>query len=244
MCDSIKCPELFAPEWGSLACSDTHKELGVGSTCHFSCNKGLKLEGSSNVECTASGEWTAPPPTCEGSIPVRCPALITPEQGTMSCRHPLGNFGLNTTCYFGCNAGFTLLGDRARRCRPSGQWTGGTAACRAVRCSELHVIEPGGMNCSNPWGGFSYGSTCTFYCPEGQVLNGSARTACQENGQWSAPMPACQAGPLTIQQALTYFGGAVASTIGLVTCGTLLALLRNHLGTYGVFTNAAFDPSP
>ncbi|XP_059002858.1 P-selectin isoform X2 [Mustela lutreola] len=264
-CEAIKCPELFAPERGSLACSDTHKELGVGSTCRFSCNKGLKLEGSSHVECTASGKWTAPPPTCEGTVTartseaVRCPALITPEQGTMSCRHHLGNFGLNTTCYFGCKAGFTLMGDSARRCRPSGQWTGGTPACRAVRCSELRVIEPGGMNCSNPWGGFSYGSTCTFYCPEGQVLNGSARTACQENGQWSTPMPACQ-GPLTIQQALTYFGGAVASTIGLVTCGTLLALLRkrlrqkddgesplnpqSHLGTYGVFTNAAFDPSP
>nr|XP_025733430.1 P-selectin isoform X8 [Callorhinus ursinus] len=266
ICEAIQCPELFAPEWGSLACSDTHKEFRVGSTCHFSCNKSFKLEGSNNVECTASGKWTAPPPTCEAGIvsartsEVRCPALITPEQGTVSCRHHLGTFGLNTTCYFECKVGFTLMGDSALRCRPSGQWTAGTPACRAVKCSELHVIEPGMMNCSNPWGNFSYGSTCSFHCPEGQLLNGSARTACQENGQWSTPMPACQAGPLTIQQALTYFGGAVASTIGLVTCGTLLALLRkrfrqkddgesplnpqSHLGTYGVFTNAAFDPSP
>ncbi|XP_027978771.1 P-selectin isoform X3 [Eumetopias jubatus] len=265
ICEAIQCPELFAPEWGSLACSDTHKEFRVGSTCHFSCNKGFKLEGPNNVECTASGKWTAPPPTCEAGIvsartsEVRCPALITPEQGTVSCRHHLGTFGLNTTCYFECKVGFTLMGDSALRCRPSGQWTAGTPACRAVKCSELHVIEPGMMNCSNPWGNFSYGSTCSFHCPEGQLLNGSARTACQENGQWSTPMPACQ-GPLTIQQALTYFGGAVASTIGLVTCGTLLALLRkrfrqkddgesplnpqSHLGTYGVFTNAAFDPSP
>nr|XP_035953894.1 P-selectin isoform X6 [Halichoerus grypus] len=266
ICEAIQCPELFAPEWGSLACSDTHKEFRVGSTCHFSCNKGFKLEGPNNVECTASGKWTAPPPTCEAGIlssrtsEVRCPALITPGQGTVSCKHPLGTFGLNTTCYFGCKAGFTLMGDSALRCRPSGQWTAGTPACRAVKCSELHVIEPGMMNCSNPWGNFSYGSTCSFHCPEGQLLNGSARTACQENGQWSTPMPACQARPLTIQQALTYFGGAVASTIGLVTCGTLLALLRkrfrqkddgesplnpqSHLGTYGVFSNAAFDPSP
>ncbi|XP_064450418.1 P-selectin isoform X4 [Mirounga angustirostris] len=266
ICEAIQCPELFAPEWGSLACSDTHKEFRVGSTCHFSCNKGFKLEGPNNVECTASGKWTAPPPTCEaGIVPartseVRCPALITPGQGTVSCRHPLGTFGLNTTCYFGCKAGFTLMGDSALKCRPSGQWTAGTPACRVVKCSELHVIEPGMMNCSNPWGNFSYGSTCSFHCPEGQLLNGSARTACQENGQWSTPMPACQAGPLTIQQALTYFGGAVASAIGLVTCGTLLALLRkrfrqkddgesplnpqSHLGTYGVFSNAAFDPSP
>lgn len=36
------------------------------------------------------------------------------------------------------------------------------------------------------------------------------------------------AGPLTIQEALTYFGGAVASTTGLVMGGTLLALLRKR----------------
>ncbi|XP_002918615.2 P-selectin isoform X3 [Ailuropoda melanoleuca] len=265
LCQAIKCPEVFAPEQGSLACSDTHEEFSVGATCHFSCNKGFKLEGSNNVECTASGKWTAPPPTCKGIVSartpeVRCPDLITPEQGTVSCRHHLGTFALNTTCYFGCKAGFTLVGDRALRCRPSGQWTARSPACRAVKCSELHITEPGVMNCSNPWGNFSYESTCSFRCPEGQLLHGSARTACQENGQWSTPMPACQAGPLAIQQALTYFGGAVALTIGLVTCGTLLALLRkrfrqkddgesplnpqSHLGTYGVFTNAAFDPSP
>ncbi|XP_011222409.1 P-selectin isoform X6 [Ailuropoda melanoleuca] len=266
LCQAIKCPEVFAPEQGSLACSDTHEEFSVGATCHFSCNKGFKLEGSNNVECTASGKWTAPPPTCKAGIvsartpEVRCPDLITPEQGTVSCRHHLGTFALNTTCYFGCKAGFTLVGDRALRCRPSGQWTARSPACRAVKCSELHITEPGVMNCSNPWGNFSYESTCSFRCPEGQLLHGSARTACQENGQWSTPMPACQAGPLAIQQALTYFGGAVALTIGLVTCGTLLALLRkrfrqkddgesplnpqSHLGTYGVFTNAAFDPSP
>ncbi|XP_072589060.1 P-selectin isoform X4 [Vulpes vulpes] len=264
-CEAIKCPELFAPERGSLACSDTHKEFSVGSTCHFSCNKGFKLEGFNNVECTALGKWTAPAPICKGivsapTLKVQCPALITPEQGTVSCRHHLGTFGLNTTCYFGCKAGFILMGDSALRCRPSGKWTAGTPTCQAIKCPELHIIEPGMMNCSNPWGNFSYGSTCSFHCLEGQLLNGSARTACQENGQWSTPMPACKAEPLAIQKSLTYFGGAVASAIGLMTCGTLLALLRkrfrqkddgesplnphSHLGTYGVFTNAAFDPTP
>lgn len=67
----------------------------------------------------------APAPPAE----VRCPALVTPGQGTMSCRHRLGTFGLNTTCYFGCKAGFTLLGDSALSCRPSGQWTAATPAC-------------------------------------------------------------------------------------------------------------------
>uniref|UniRef100_A0A2K6ELG4 p-selectin n=1 Tax=Propithecus coquereli TaxID=379532 RepID=A0A2K6ELG4_PROCO len=262
-CEAIKCPELFAPQQGSLDCSDALGKFNVGSTCHFSCNKGFKLEGYNNVECTTSGRWSAPPPTCNGvaSVPtleVQCPALITPGQGTMSCRHHLGTFGLDTTCHFGCKAGFALVGDSTLRCRPSGQWTAVTPACRAVKCSELHVNKPVMMNCSNLWGDFSYGSTCTFHCPEGQSLNGSARTACRENGHWSTTMPTCQAGPLTIQEALTYFGGAVASATGLVMGGTLLALLRKrfrqkacsflsfliHLGTYGVFTNTAFDPSP
>ncbi|XP_065792837.1 P-selectin [Muntiacus reevesi] len=265
-CEAIKCPELSAPEQGSLHCPDTHGEFIVGSICHFSCNKGLKLEGSNHVECTASGRWTAPPPACKvdtASAPVpvvQCPSLIAPMQGTMSCQHHLRNFGLNTTCHFGCKAGFTLMGDSALRCRPSRQWTAVAPTCRAVKCPKLPIIEPIVMNCSNPWGNFSYGSTCSFHCPEGQLLSGLERTACQENGQWSTTMPTCQAGPLTIQETLTYVGGAAACTTGLVTGSILLALLRrrcrqkddgksplnpqSHLGTYGVFTNAAFDPNP
>lgn len=41
------------------------------------------------------------------------------------------------------------------------------------------------------------------------------------------------AGPLTIQEALTYVGGAVASTTGLAVGGTLLALLRKRLRKKG-----------
>lgn len=41
------------------------------------------------------------------------------------------------------------------------------------------------------------------------------------------------AGPLTVQEALAYVGGAVASTAGLVTGGTLLALLRRRFRRKG-----------
>ncbi|XP_076797623.1 P-selectin isoform X2 [Arvicanthis niloticus] len=263
-CEAIKCPGLFAPEQGSLDCSHGHGEFGVGSICHFSCNEDFELLGSKNVECTVSGRWSAPPPTCKGvtSLPipaVQCPALTTPGQGTMSCQHHLRSFGPNTTCYFGCKTGFTLRGANSLRCRASGQWTAVTPTCTAVKCSELHMDTAVAVNCSNPWGNFSYGSTCTFQCPEGQSLNGSVRATCREDGHWSDAMPTCQ-GTLTIQEALTYLGGAVASTTVLAVGGTLLALLRkrlrkkmdgkrplrpySYLGTYGVFTNAAYDPTP
>ncbi|XP_045733458.1 P-selectin isoform X6 [Mirounga angustirostris] len=257
VCQALQCHDLPAPNKAQVNCSHPFGAFRYQSTCSFTCNEGLHLVGASVLQCLGSGNWSAPPPECQ-AIP--CTPLLSPWNGTMTCVQPLGNSGYKSTCQFACDEGFSLSGPQILDCTPSGHWTGSPPICEVVKCSELHVIEPGMMNCSNPWGNFSYGSTCSFHCPEGQLLNGSARTACQENGQWSTPMPACQAGPLTIQQALTYFGGAVASAIGLVTCGTLLALLRkrfrqkddgesplnpqSHLGTYGVFSNAAFDPSP
>ncbi|XP_010632290.1 P-selectin [Fukomys damarensis] len=264
-CTAIKCPELSAPQWGSLDCSQAYGEFSAGSRCHFSCDQGFKLEGSNNVECTTSGRWSVPPPTCKavGSAPVpatQCPALTTPAQGTKFCKNHLGTFGWTTTCSFGCKAGFTLAGDDILRCKASGQWTAATPECRAIKCSELRINNALVMNCSNPWGKFSFGSDCSFHCPEGQLLNGSTRATCQDNGHWSATVPTCQGGALTTREALTYFGGAVASTTGLAMGGTLLALLRkrlrkkddgkrplnpqSHLGTYGVFTNVAFEENP
>lgn len=266
-CQAVTCTALPNLQNGEKTCVQPLGGSSYESTCWFTCHEGFSLSGPERLDCTPSGQWTGSPPTCEEvdtvSAPapgVQCPTLIAPKQGTMSCQHHLRNFGLNTTCHFGCKAGFTLLGDSALQCRPSRQWTAAAPTCRAVKCSKLPVTEPIVMNCSNPWGNFSYGSTCSFHCPEGQLLTGSERTACQENGQWSTTMPTCQAGPLTIQETLTYVGGAAAGTTGLVTGSILLALLRrrcrqkddgksplnpqSHLGTYGVFTNAAFDPSP
>uniref|UniRef100_A0A2K5LFW6 L-selectin n=1 Tax=Cercocebus atys TaxID=9531 RepID=A0A2K5LFW6_CERAT len=251
VCQALQCQDLPVPNEAQMNCSHPFGAFRYQSVCSFTCNEDLLLVGASVLQCLATGNWNSVPPECQGiaSLPspgVQCPALTTPGQGTMHCRHHPGTFGFNTTCYFGCNAGFTLIGDSILSCRPSGQWTAVTPTCRAVKCPELHVNKPIVMNCSNLWGNFSYGSICSFHCLEGQLLNGSAQTACQENGHWSTTMPTCQAGPLTIQEALTYFGGAVASTTGLIMGGTLLALLRKRFrqkGTYGVFTNAAFDPS-
>ncbi|KAG3258780.1 P-selectin isoform X2 [Ictidomys tridecemlineatus] len=264
-CQAVTCSPLLSPQNGTMTCTRPFGESSYKATCQFICEEGFSLSGPERLDCTPSGQWTGSPPRCEGiasvsTSKVQCPALVASGQGTMTCRHTGENFGLDTTCYFGCKAGFTLTGDSTLKCNPSGQWTAVTPACRAIKCPELHINKPTVMNCSNPWGNFSYGSTCTFHCPEGHLLNGSARAACQENGHWSATTPTCQEGPLTVQEALTYFGGAVASTIGLVMGGTLLALLRkrlrkkddgkcplnpqSHLGTYGVFTNAAFDPNP
>uniref|UniRef100_A0A663FAC5 p-selectin n=1 Tax=Aquila chrysaetos chrysaetos TaxID=223781 RepID=A0A663FAC5_AQUCH len=61
-----------------------------------------------------------------------------------------------------------------------------------VRCTKL---EPKGvsMNCSHPYGDFSYNSTCVFGCQEGFERRGAGMLQCLPSQQWSADTPTCTA---------------------------------------------------
>ncbi|KAM6396625.1 P-selectin-like isoform 2-T4 [Pluvialis apricaria] len=61
-----------------------------------------------------------------------------------------------------------------------------------VQCAEL---QPEGvrMNCSHPYGDFSYNSTCVFRCQEGFERRGAGTLRCLASQQWSAETPACTA---------------------------------------------------
>ncbi|NWT38908.1 LYAM3 protein, partial [Chroicocephalus maculipennis] len=61
-----------------------------------------------------------------------------------------------------------------------------------VQCATL---EPMGvrMNCSHPYGDFSYNSTCVFGCQEGFERRGAGTLRCLASQQWSAETPTCTA---------------------------------------------------
>ncbi|XP_050162860.1 P-selectin-like [Myiozetetes cayanensis] len=61
-----------------------------------------------------------------------------------------------------------------------------------VQCAEL---KPKGvhMNCSHPYGNFSYNSTCVFGCQEGFKQQGMGTLRCLPSQQWSADIPVCTA---------------------------------------------------
>ncbi|XP_074078066.1 P-selectin [Macrotis lagotis] len=253
-CRANKCPPLIAPPQGILQCSATQENLIYNSTCDFSCKRGLMLMGAQKLTCTASGSWTNPPPYCKA---VKCPVLNNPKWGSQECSYNHGDSRVSSVCHFTCNKGFMLKGSENVQCLTSGKWTTPPPTCEVVKCPELAFPKPILMNCSHPWGFFSYESTCIFSCPEGQVLDNSPEIKCQAEGTWSKKMPTCQEEPLSVQKALAYFGGAVASVSGLVIGGSILALLRKRfrrqddgkrplspqsvMGTPGVFTNMAFD---
>ncbi|XP_039555229.1 P-selectin isoform X1 [Passer montanus] len=68
----------------------------------------------------------------------------------------------------------------------------GPECADAVQCAKL---EPKGvpMNCSHPYGDFSYNSTCEFRCHEGFEQRGAGMLQCLPSQEWSANIPTCTA---------------------------------------------------
>ncbi|XP_019147424.3 P-selectin isoform X3 [Corvus cornix cornix] len=68
----------------------------------------------------------------------------------------------------------------------------GPECAEVVQCAKL---EPKGvrMNCSHPYGDFSYNSTCEFGCQEGFERRGAGMLRCLPSQEWSANIPTCTA---------------------------------------------------
>ncbi|XP_078263764.1 P-selectin-like isoform X2 [Rhinoraja longicauda] len=190
ICKAVQCMALNIPDRGDMNCKHMYGNYSYNATCVFSCTEGFVLHGSSDLQCQASRQWTAETPSCEV---VTCQTITQPEQGMINCTHRNGNFSYSSTCGFSCAKGFVLQGSGVLQCESSGQWTADTPSCKAVTCQTLEHTANGAMNCSHPFGNFSYSSMCDFSCMEGFALNGSKRLQCQDNGQWTAQNPSCEA---------------------------------------------------
>uniref|UniRef100_A0A8U8BGD1 Uncharacterized protein n=1 Tax=Geospiza parvula TaxID=87175 RepID=A0A8U8BGD1_GEOPR len=80
-----------------------------------------------------------------------------------------------------------------------GPWQGGQQLLMTVPYIHPHPsfpcakLEPKGgpMNCSHPYGDFSYNSTCEFGCHEGFERRGAGVLRCLPSQEWSANIPTC-----------------------------------------------------
>ncbi|TSW21794.1 P-selectin [Bagarius yarrelli] len=123
-CQAVECPDLQAPQDGSVFCTD--QTLRKGSICSFTCSEGFILKGALNTECTETGEWRTTPPTCTA---VRCPELQEPNNGFINCSSQEAL--ISTACFFSCLDGYELHEHKMLLCGPNGNWTGEVPVCRA-----------------------------------------------------------------------------------------------------------------
>ncbi|XP_074078072.1 E-selectin-like isoform X2 [Macrotis lagotis] len=192
VCEAVGCDAVIQPQNGSVTCAHSlNGDFTYQSVCSFRCEEGFELQGSSQLQCTAQGQWTQPMPTCEA---VKCDAPHQLPNGSVTCAHaPSGDFTYQSVCSFSCEEGFELLGSPQLECTAHGQWAQPMPTCEAVKCDAVIQPQSGSVTCAHSLNGdFTYQSVCNFSCEEGFELQGSPQLVCTAQGQWSQPMPTCE----------------------------------------------------
>ncbi|XP_043860946.1 L-selectin [Dromiciops gliroides] len=142
VCQVTPCEPLMAPEHGMIECIHPLGEFSFTSKCTFSCLERMVLTGAEKATCEASGTWSSPKPTCQGTY---CEPLTTPELGMMNCTHPLGSFNVSSKCTFRCLEGTSLIGAMETTCETSGNWSSPKPVCEGLG-NILSPIKEGNYN--------------------------------------------------------------------------------------------------
>ncbi|EHB18754.1 E-selectin, partial [Heterocephalus glaber] len=61
-----------------------------------------------------------------------------------------------------------------------------------VTCKAREDPEHGRLDCTHPFGSFSYNSSCSVSCEWGYLPSSKQTMQCMSSGEWSTPVPACQ----------------------------------------------------
>ncbi|XP_014320595.1 E-selectin isoform X1 [Myotis lucifugus] len=250
LCEASQCKAPSRPERGHVSCAPSASgSFQPGASCAFSCEPGFVLTGPERLQCGPTGQWDSREPTCEA---VRCDPVPRPQSGWVQCRHaPAGELTPSSSCTFGCEDGFQLHGAASLECMARGQWTQEAPSCQGqtevrlegvdvvVRCSHPEVPSKVAVSCD---GDLVFGAECTFTCPEGWTLNGSAALTCGAAGHWSGMLPTCEApAPSSLPLAI---GLSAAGTSLLTSASFLLWLLKRLRKKAKKFVPASSCHSP
>uniref|UniRef100_A0A8C4S144 L-selectin n=1 Tax=Erpetoichthys calabaricus TaxID=27687 RepID=A0A8C4S144_ERPCA len=64
-CQAVTCSILKTLDHGTMTCSHPFGNFTYTTNCTFECKEGFLLIGNDVTECTASGKWSLPVPTCQ-----------------------------------------------------------------------------------------------------------------------------------------------------------------------------------
>ncbi|XP_035229458.1 sushi, von Willebrand factor type A, EGF and pentraxin domain-containing protein 1-like isoform X2 [Stegodyphus dumicola] len=148
----------------------------------YHCNVGYELVGRAHRYCQANGKWSAILPSCR---PVQCPIPADPPNG----RALYTSVSYNSVVKYECRYGYRLVGPATRTCNTSKQWEGSDPTCEEIVCEDPGPFYNGYFESRS----YSLGSNVIFRCFDGMKMEGSPATTCEEDGNWSQPIPKCLA---------------------------------------------------
>ncbi|XP_061452290.1 CUB and sushi domain-containing protein 2 isoform X5 [Rhineura floridana] len=176
-CRIISCGDLPVPPNGNRIGTLTT----YGATAIFSCNTGYTLVGSLVRECMANGLWSG--------LEVTCLAGHCGEPGPIVNGQINGeNYNYRGSVVYQCNPGFRLIGMSVRICQQDHRWSGKTPVCVPITCG--HPGNPAnGLTQGNQ---FNLNDVAKYVCNAGYRLEGTSKSQCLLNGQWSNVLPVCR----------------------------------------------------
>uniref|UniRef100_A0A3Q3DBY4 E-selectin n=1 Tax=Hippocampus comes TaxID=109280 RepID=A0A3Q3DBY4_HIPCM len=198
--------ELTSPPKGSVSCADMDGNFAFDSLCHYSCEVGYELSDPEPLRCTATRNWSHPPPTCEA---VECSELTSPPKGDISCTGMDGDFAFDSLCRYSCEEGYELSDPEPLRCTATRNWSHPPPTCEGSwKVLEKKPIKLYFLHGSADF--LFYGNNCTFSCQDGFELQGVVSMACTHSGEWNAAPPTCEGVKLSAIVAGATIGGVVA----------------------------------
>ncbi|XP_008281602.1 sushi, von Willebrand factor type A, EGF and pentraxin domain-containing protein 1 [Stegastes partitus] len=146
------------------------------STVRYTCAEGYRPQGSMEVVCEATGEWSRPVPRCVSVLCSEPPALR--DAVTVGENYELGN-----KVHYVCKEGYTLIGPETRECLPTGQWSDSSAQCVPRSCGPPPAIDH-----AEPYESHQlFGDTANYYCTDGYIAGNNSKMICNAQGVWAPP---------------------------------------------------------
>uniref|UniRef100_A0A8C5KH53 Complement component receptor 1-like protein n=1 Tax=Jaculus jaculus TaxID=51337 RepID=A0A8C5KH53_JACJA len=196
VCERISCDPPPPIKNGQVV--DYSLPIPTGTVIRYTCKPGFRLIGEKVFLCISkdnvNGIWDKAPPVCESynknsicSEP-RVPRAFRNREARSPFRH-----GDSVT--FTCEANFTMKGNKTVWCQANKTW-GPTPlpSCEndfPLKCPPLPKIHNGyhtGQNVDQ----FAPGSSVTYTCKAGYLLDGQKTIKCLSSGHWSVVTPTCK----------------------------------------------------
>ncbi|CAJ1086014.1 sushi%2C von Willebrand factor type A, EGF and pentraxin domain-containing protein 1 [Xyrichtys novacula] len=168
-----------------VSCGDPPNVVNAGytlitntyqSTVTYTCTEGYRPQGSMEVVCEATGEWSTPAPRCVNVLCSQPPALR--DAITVGENYELGN-----KVHYVCKEGYTLIGPETRECLPNGEWSDSSAQCVPRSCGPPPAVDH-----AEPYEGHQlFGDTANYYCTDGYTAGNNSKMVCNAQGVWAPP---------------------------------------------------------
>ncbi|XP_061430288.1 sushi, von Willebrand factor type A, EGF and pentraxin domain-containing protein 1-like isoform X1 [Lethenteron reissneri] len=195
---SIKC---LQNEWSPVQFSCEPKNCGFpgesehgywdgeaftfGKDVRFVCNDGYVIAGRQDYRtCQADGTWSHEVPVCE---PIKCDTPEEVENGIVSFPSELDYDSIVT---YHCNQGFSLIGNKIRRCNEKGVWSDSAPACKDIKCPRPPPVK-NGYAVEDVKTEYIMNDKLVYQCEGHYDLKGSPTITCLQSKLWSEP-PICE----------------------------------------------------